>query len=75
MKILVIGGFNDDNPESKEKTLKFVEKLSKQIVNNGHTLLNACRTEFDAVLAEINLQPAEPCKLPGLVEQALKGNG
>lgn len=52
MNILVIGGFNDDNPESKKKTLKFVKKLSKQIVNNGHTLLNACRTEFDAVLAE-----------------------
>lgn len=52
MKILVIGGFNDDNSESKGKTLKFVEELSKQIVNNGHTLLNACRTEFDAVLAE-----------------------
>jgi len=52
MKILVIGGFNDDNSESKEKTLKFVEKLSEQIVNKGHTLLNACRTEFDAVLAQ-----------------------
>ncbi|GAB3011863.1 hypothetical protein GCM10027284_34090 [Cyclobacterium sediminis] len=51
MKILVIGGFNDNNLESKEKALNFVEKLSEQIVINGHTLLNACRTEFDAVLA------------------------
>ncbi|MBT8267074.1 MAG: hypothetical protein KJP20_11060 [Bacteroidia bacterium] len=52
MNILVIGGLYENNPEIKEKTSKFIKKLSKQIVKNGHTLLNACLTEFDAELAK-----------------------
>jgi hypothetical protein len=55
MKILVIGGFYDDNDEMSylnEETIKFAKILAQEIINQGHTLINACMTEFDSVLAQ-----------------------
>ncbi len=52
MKILVIGGLNEDQPELMDKTVKFTKILGQEIIKQGHTLVNACMTEFDAVLAK-----------------------
>lgn len=52
MKILVIGGLFDDKPELREATIKFTKILGEEIIKGGHTLINSCMTEFDAILAE-----------------------
>lgn len=59
MKILVIGGFNEDKVELMEKTKSFTKVLGKEIISQGHTLINACMTEFDSVLAESALTALE----------------
>ncbi len=56
MKILVSGGFNEDKPELLEKTKDFTKILGKEIISQGHTLINACITQFDAVIAESALE-------------------
>ncbi|CAM1342407.1 hypothetical protein [Tenacibaculum amylolyticum] len=52
MKILVIGGYHEDNEPLKKECIKFTKILGKEIIAQGHTLLNACMTEFDAIIAE-----------------------
>lgn len=52
MKILTIGGYDEENLELKNKTLEFTKILGAEIINQGHNLINACMTEFDAVIAE-----------------------
>ena len=56
MKILVVGGFNDEDSKLKESTKKFVKVLGNQIIKQGHSLLNACMTEFDAVITKSALK-------------------
>jgi len=52
MNILVVGGFDDENPQLKEDTIRFTKILGEEIIAQGHVLINACMTEFDAVLSE-----------------------
>ncbi|MDO7173835.1 hypothetical protein [Mariniflexile sp. AS56] len=54
MKILVAGGFYDskEDPKLYSKTVDFTKTLGEEIIKQGHTLINACVSEFDAVLAE-----------------------
>lgn len=52
MRILVVGGFNEEKPKLKEKTINFTKILGEEIINHGHILVNACLTEFDAVVTK-----------------------
>jgi hypothetical protein len=52
MKILVAGGFDGRNPDQKERIGAFSTALGSAIAEHGHVLLNGCRTEFDAFVAE-----------------------
>ncbi|MBW1298126.1 nucleoside 2-deoxyribosyltransferase [Aquimarina litoralis] len=52
MKILVIGGYHEDNETLKKQSIEFTKVLGKEIMDQGHILLNACMTEFDTIIAE-----------------------
>lgn len=52
LKIFVAGGFNEENPRKKSEQMEFAGLLGKQIVDQGHTLLSACLTDFDKAVAE-----------------------
>jgi len=52
LHILIAGGFNEDDKEGLPRIEKFAGLLGKEIINQGHTLLNACRTSFDRIVAE-----------------------
>jgi hypothetical protein len=52
MKILVAGGFDERNEELLKTQQKFAKLLGREIILQGHVLLNACLTSFDAAIAE-----------------------
>jgi hypothetical protein len=52
MKILVAGGFDEQNPGQKEKIRAFSRALGSAIIEHDHVLLNGCRTEFDRFVAD-----------------------
>ncbi len=56
MNILCVGGFDAEDPKKKEVTEEFTRYLGKEIVKQGHTLLNGCMTDFDAVITESAVQ-------------------
>lgn len=59
MKILVAGGFDEQNKELLEPQKEFAKLLGREIISQGHVLLNACLTTFDAAIAESAYQTAE----------------
>jgi len=52
MYILVAGGFDGDDAAMSERVAAFCDALGKAIGKHGHVLLNGCRTELDALIAE-----------------------
>ncbi len=59
MKILVAGGFDEQNKELLKPQKEFAKLLGREIISQGHVLLNACLTTFDAAIAESAYQTAE----------------
>ena len=51
MNILVVGGFDYADAESPDIRI-YAEALGREIIRQGHTLLNGCQTEFDAIVAK-----------------------
>ena len=52
LKILVAGGFDDANKETRPGLQAFAQLLGREVLTQGHLLLNACRTPFDCAVAE-----------------------
>jgi hypothetical protein len=52
LKILISGGFDEDDKKSLEAVQTLARHLGEQVVRRGHTLLSGCRTSLDAVVAE-----------------------
>jgi hypothetical protein len=52
LRILVAGGFNEENEELLKEQQEFAVALGREIIDQGHVLLNACLTSFDLVIAE-----------------------
>lgn len=52
LKLFVGGGLIDTDPVLMEKQEEFAASLGQEIVDQGHTLLNACGTTFDAAIAK-----------------------
>ena len=52
LKILVAGGFDEGSKDLLEKLHAFAQLLGKEVISQGHLLLNACRTSFDRSVAE-----------------------
>jgi hypothetical protein len=52
LKILVAGGFDTKDKEVLAKLQSFARLLGKEVISQGHLLLNACRTSFDRAVAE-----------------------
>ena len=50
MRVFVSGSFRSATREP-ELCPKFVEALGREIVKQGHVLLNGCRSELDATIA------------------------
>ena len=59
MKILVAGGFDEQNKELLKPQKEFAKLLGREIISQGHVLLNACLTTFDAAIAESAYQTAK----------------
>jgi hypothetical protein len=59
MKILVAGGFDEENKELLKPQKEFAELLGREIISEGHVLYNACLTSFDAAIAESAYQTAK----------------
>jgi hypothetical protein len=58
LRILVAGGFDEDNQELLEKQRGFARLLGQEIISQGHVLLNACMTSFDAAIATSAFWPS-----------------
>lgn len=52
LHILIAGGLNEDDKEGLPRIEEFARLLGKEVINQGHILLNACRTSFDRIVAE-----------------------
>lgn len=52
LHILIAGGVNENDKDRLPQLEKFAQLLGKEIIAQGHILLNACRTSFDRVVAE-----------------------
>lgn len=59
LRILVAGGFNEDNQELLEEQREFAGLLGAEIISQGHILVNACMTSFDAAIATSAISVAE----------------
>lgn len=51
-RILIVGGFNENDEATYAKLREFAQELGREVIDQGHLLLNACRTSFDKVVAE-----------------------
>ena len=51
LKILVVGGYDVAEDDNVDEVRAFCHALGSQIIKQGHTLLTACQTEFDADVA------------------------
>lgn len=63
-KILVVGGYDPIADKGVDDVRAFCCALGSQIIKQGHVLVNACQTDFDADVAraaaeELHGQPAE----------------
>ena len=52
LRILIVGGFDETDKANHPKLKEFAQLLGKEVIDQGHLLLNACRTSFDAAVAE-----------------------
>jgi len=52
LRIMIVGGFDETNATTYPKLKEFAQLLGREVIRQGHTLLNACRTSFDAAIAE-----------------------
>lgn len=52
LHILVAGGFNENNKEQLPHVEEFAQLLGKEVIRQGHVLVNGCSTSFDRVVAE-----------------------
>jgi hypothetical protein len=52
MKLMVGGGFDEHNKDLLKQQQDFAELLGREIILQGHVLLNACLTSFDSAVAE-----------------------
>ncbi|MEM9091591.1 MAG: hypothetical protein AAGC93_22990 [Cyanobacteria bacterium P01_F01_bin.53] len=56
LRILVAGGYDSQDEAALDRPIEeikaFVTELGKQIVEQGHILLNGCQTEVDRIIAE-----------------------
>jgi hypothetical protein len=56
LSILVAGGYDAASPAALARPVEdiqaFVKELGREIVDQGHTLLNGCRTDLDRLVAE-----------------------
>jgi hypothetical protein len=59
MRLLVAGGLDERNEELLKRQKEFAKLLGREIISQGHVLLNACLTSFDATLAESAYHTAE----------------
>lgn len=59
LKLLIVGGLDEANVTELPKLLEFAQLLGREVVRQGHVLLNACRTSFDAAVAESAYSEAE----------------
>jgi len=50
MKIMIGGGFDDENPSSSQRISKFAESLAKQVIQQGHKLRCGNLTQLDATV-------------------------
>ena len=76
LKILVAGGLNEEQPDFLEEQQEFAKILGREIISQGHMLLNACLTSFDQVIAQsaydaIKERKEDPAKF--LVSYVLPG--
>ena len=44
LKILIAGGFDESNKDLLPKLHAFAQSLGKEVISQGHLLLNCCRT-------------------------------
>jgi hypothetical protein len=51
MNILVVGGYDPAKDSSTEDVKAYGAALGREIIRQGHSLINGCQTEFDAVVA------------------------
>jgi hypothetical protein len=59
VKLLVAGGFDEHNQDLLKQQQDFAMLLGREIILQGHVLLNACLTSFDAAIAESAYQTAK----------------
>lgn len=52
LRIMVAGGINEDDQEKRPHLEEFARLIGKEVIAQGHILLNACRTSFDFLVAE-----------------------
>ena len=52
LRMLIVGGFDETDKETLPALREFAQLLGKEVIDQGHALLNACRTSFDAAVAE-----------------------
>jgi hypothetical protein len=52
LRIMIVGGFDETDVAKMPKLREFAQFLGKEVISQGHVLLNACRTSFDAAVAE-----------------------
>jgi hypothetical protein len=52
LHILIGGGFDENDKERLPQLEEFARLLGKEVISQGHILMNACRTSFDQVVAE-----------------------
>lgn len=51
LKLLVVGGYDSATEKDVEDVRAFCRALGGEIIKQGHALVNACQTEFDADVA------------------------
>src|SRR5262249_25512541 len=52
LHILIGGGFDENDEERLLQLEEFARLLGREVISQGHILMNACRTSFDRVVAE-----------------------
>jgi hypothetical protein len=52
LRILIVGGYDETDKANLPKLREFADLLGKEVIAQGHLLLNACRTSFDADVAK-----------------------
>src|SRR4051794_36677687 len=52
LKVLVVGGFDEDNNEKAQQHRDLGEALGAALIEHDHVVLSGCKTKFDAVVLE-----------------------